>query len=506
MNKILSKAGNMKDKFRTPGTRHGVYSVGVTALVIAVVIVFNLIVGQIPEAYRNIDVSSTQIYDISDTTTELLDGLEKDVDMKVLAVRDETDERIVTFLSKYASLSDRINVEWIDPVLHPSVLSEYEASENSIVVSCEDTGKTTTISFNDILVLDEYSYYYYGTTSYTEFDGEGQLTSAVNYVTNEKEYQIYQTTGHGEGTLSTTITDLMDKNNYQLSEVNLLMTTSIPEYCDLLLMYAPTNDLSEDEAQMLSDYLAGGGKVMVLMGDTSAGDLPNLEGILEQYGMTVADGYIADPSRCYQNNPYYIFPELSVSGDMAEGISSGMALLTYAHGLNLTDPARDTISVTAFMSTSDQAYAVTETSQEQGSYVLGAVASETISTTDTSEEDTSEADTSEEASGDDSDSTSEDGSASEESEESRLTVISTGSLIDQEITDTFSQLENTQIFMNAVTENFDGVQNLSIEAKSLSVEYNTVQHAGIFSFLMIFGIPAVILIGGFVVWFRRRKA
>ena len=485
MNKILSKAGNMKDKFRTPGTRHGVYSVGVTALVIAVVIVFNLIVGQIPEAYRNIDVSST-----------LLDGLDKDVDMKVLAVRDETDERIVTFLSKYASLSDRINVEWIDPVLHPSALSEYEASENSIVVSCEDTGKTTTISFNDILVLDEYSYYYYGTTSYTEFDGEGQLTSAVNYVTNEKEYQIYQTTGHGEGTLSTTITDLMDKNNYQLSEVNLLMTTSIPEDCDLLLMYAPTNDLSEDEAQMLSDYLAGGGKVMILMGDTTAGDLPNLEGILEQYGMTVADGYIADPSRCYQNNPYYIFPELSVSGDMAEGISSGMALLTYAHGLNLTDPVRDTISVTGFMSTSDQSYAVTETSQEQGSYVLGAVASETISTTDTSEE----------ASGDDSDSTSEDGSSSEESEESRLTVISAGSLIDQEITDTFSQLENTQIFMNAVTENFDGVQNLSIEAKSLSVEYNTVQHAGLFSFLMIFGIPAVILVGGFVVWFRRRKA
>ena len=485
MNKILSKAGNMKDKFRTPGTRHGVYSVGVTALVIAVVIVFNLIVGQIPEAYRNIDVSST-----------LLDGLDKDVDMKVLAVRDETDERIVTFLSKYASLSDRINVEWIDPVLHPSALSEYEASENSIVVSCEDTGKTTTISFNDILVLDEYSYYYYGTTSYTEFDGEGQLTSAVNYVTNEKEYQIYQTTGHGEGTLSTTITDLMDKNNYQLSEVNLLMTTSIPEDCDLLLMYAPTNDLSEDEAQMLSDYLAGGGKVMILMGDTTAGDLPNLEGILEQYGMTVADGYIADPSRCYQNNPYYIFPELSVSGDMAEGISSGMALLTYAHGLNLTDPVRDTISVTEFMSTSDQSYAVTETSQEQGSYVLGAVASETISTTDTSEE----------ASGDDSDSTSEDGSSSEESEESRLTVISAGSLIDQEITDTFSQLENTQIFMNAVTENFDGVQNLSIEAKSLSVEYNTVQHAGLFSFLMIFGIPAVILVGGFVVWFRRRKA
>ena len=85
-------------------------------------------------------------------------------------------------------------------------------------------------------------------------------------------------------------------------------------------------------------------------------------------------------------------------------------------------------------------------------------------------------------------------------------MISAGSLIDQSITDTFPQLENTQLFMNAVSANFEGVQNLSIEAKSLSVEYNTVQYAGLFSLFMIFGIPAAILIGGFVVWFKRRKA
>ena len=66
-------------------------------------------------------------------------------------------------------------------MLHPSALTDYDTTENTIVVSCEDTGKTTTVSFDDILVLDEYSYYYYGTESYTEFDGEGQLTGAVNY-------------------------------------------------------------------------------------------------------------------------------------------------------------------------------------------------------------------------------------------------------------------------------------------------------------------------------------
>lgn len=464
---------------------------GLTALVIAVVIVLNLIVGQIPEAYRNIDVSSTKIYDISDTTTELLSDLDQEVNMTVLAVKDETDERITNFLSRYAALSDKISIEWIDPVLHPSALTEYETSENTIVISCDGTGKTTTVSFTDILVPDEYSYYYYGTETYTEFDGEGQLTSAVNYVTNDVEQTVYQTTGHGEGTLSDTITDLMEKNSYTLTEINLLMATSIPEDCDLLLMYAPTADLSEDEADLLGDYLEGGGKVMILSGDTSPADMPNLSSLLEEYGIEAADGYIADPARCYQGNYYYIFPELSVSGEMAAGISSQMVLLAYAQGMNLVDPERETISTASFLSSSDQSYAVTEDSQRQAAYALGVVATETVSTEDDGTSSDNETD-------------SEDDST--DTLESRLTVISAGSLIDPSITDTFPQLENTQLFMNAVTANFEGAQNLSIEAKSLGVEYNTVQHAGMFSFLVIFGIPAVILIGGFVVWMRRRKA
>ena len=501
---MMNKIKSLKNIFRTSGTKHGAYSVGMTVLVLAVVIVFNLVVGQIPEAYRNLDVSSTKIYDISDTTTELLDDLDSEVDMKVLAVKDDTDERITTFLSRYASLSDKINVEWIDPVLHPSALTDYDTTENTIVISCEDTGKTTTVSFNDILVMDQYSYYYYGTTSYTEFDGEGQLTGAVNYVTNEADHKIYQTTGHGESTLSTTITDLMEKNSYTLSEVNLLMSTSIPEDCDLLLMYAPTTDLSEDEAQMLRDYLAGGGNAMILFGDTSSADLPNLAGVLSEYGIEAADGYIADPTRCYQGNYYYIFPELSVSGELADNISSEMVLLTNAHGMNLSDPERDTISTTSFMSSSDQAYAVTEETQQQGSYTLGAVATETIESTDEEESDSGDDAKTDTAEAEDTSDSAE--SDSEEAMESRLTVISAGSLIDQSITDTFPQLENTQLFMNAVTANFEGVQNLSIEAKSLGTEYNTIQHTGVLSLLVIFGIPAVILIGGFVVWFRRRRA
>lgn len=503
MEKLKKTAGKVNGMFRTSGTKQGSYSVGMTVLVIAIAIVFNLVVGQIPEAYRNIDVSSTKIYDISDTTKDLLKDLNDEIDMKVFAVKEDTDDRITTFISKYSALSSKLKVEWIDPVLHPSALTENDATENTIQVSCEATGKSTTVSFTDILVPDYSAYYTGGSSSYSEFDGEGQLSSAVNYVTSDVEKKIYQVTGHGEDSLSTTITELMSKNNYTLEELNLLMQDAIPDDCDLLIMDAPSKDLSEDEVKLLTNYLTSGGKLMCLLGDTSLTDLPNLAGLLKTYGIEGMDGYIADPARCYQNQPYYIFPELNVSGDLATGISSQMVLLMNAHGLTVTDPKRDTITTSSFMSTSENGYAVTETDQQQGTYDLGVVATETIKTEDDSEDAASDTDVSDEST-DDTDSTSD--SSDAESLESRLTVISASSLIDQQITDAFTQLENTTVFMNAVTANFDGVKNLSIEAKSLGTEYNTVQHAGLFSLLVVFGIPAVVLIGGFAVWYRRRKA
>ena len=79
-------------------------------------------------------------------------------------------------------------------------------------------------------------------------------------------------------------------------------------------------------------------------------------------------------------------------------------------------------------------------------------------------------------------------------------------MINSRITEYFSNLDNSRLFLNLVMNNFDDVENLSIKAKSLSVELNTVQHAGSISTALIFGVPAVVLIGGFVIWMKRRKA
>ena len=91
--------------------------------VIAAVIVINLIAGTVPAKYRRLDLSTNQIYSLSDTTRELVGGLTKDVDIYIVGDPDQIDERITHFAGLYADLSDHVNVVVKDPVLHPDVPS-----------------------------------------------------------------------------------------------------------------------------------------------------------------------------------------------------------------------------------------------------------------------------------------------------------------------------------------------------------------------------------------------
>ena len=466
----------IKQLFQTKDSRRGSYSIAVTAVVIGIVILFNLLVAQLPQKIRQIDISDTNIYEISSKSQKLLKNLKNDVNLYVIAEKGSTDDRIKTFITKYASLSGRLRVEWIDPVLHPSALTKYDTEKNSIVVSCKATDRQTSISFDDILVTE--SSYYNTSSSATKFDGDGQLTSAVDYVTNTKEYKAYYTAGHGETALSSSVTGLMEKSRISVSELNLLTASSIPDDCDLLILNGPTSDLTKDEAKVLTAYLKKGGNVMSLLAYTNK-SMTRLYGIFEDYGMKVANGYIADAERCYQGNYYYLIPNLSVSGDMASGISSNSVLVVNLKGMTQTDPVRDTINVESFMTTSENGCAVTEKKQTQGTYILGAAATESV--------------------------TVKDSGGKKKKKDSRLTVYGSNMLIDAQITESFSTLENLTLFMNSVTANLDSADNISISPKSLQLTYNTIAHPGIFSILIIFVIPSVVIAGGFIIWFRRRR-
>ena len=69
-------ARNWKASLRTAAGRHssrrGAFSAGLTALVIAAVIVFNLLVAQLPESISKLDMSDNKIYTVTDTSIEYL--------------------------------------------------------------------------------------------------------------------------------------------------------------------------------------------------------------------------------------------------------------------------------------------------------------------------------------------------------------------------------------------------------------------------------------------------
>ena len=466
----------IKKLFQSNDSKRGSYTLAMTSIVIAIVIVFNMIVNLIPENKRQFDISSTNIYEISSKSKKIINNVDHDVTFYVLAEKSNTDKRIKTFINKYASLSDKIHIKWIDPVLHPSALTKYGTEENNIVISCKKTNRTTTVSFDDILVSS--ASYYSTSSSASSFDGDGQLTSALNYVTSNKEYKAYYTSGHGESSLSSEVTSLLTKSRISASDLLLMTATSIPDDCDLLIIDGATSDFTKDEVKLLSSYLKKGGKVVTLLAQTNK-SMKNLYGLLKDYGLTVQSGYIADTERSYQGNYYYLIPNLSVSGDMASGISSNSVMMINSKGMTQSTPVRDSISTDAFMTTSSNGYAVTEKKQTQGTYVLGATSTESVKVKNSK--------------------------GKKVTKESRLTVYGSNMLIDEQITSSFSSLENLTLFTNSVTASLDNADNVSISPKSLEVSYNTIAHPGPFSILVVFVIPVGLIVGGFIVWFRRRR-
>ena len=463
---------SLRDAAGRHSSRRGAFSAGLTALAVVAVLVFNLLLAQIPEQWAQIDLTGSGIYDISDTSRDYLAGLEEDVEIHVLTDEDTLDTRIARFLDIYADLSDHLSLEYTNPTVYPSVLSEYGVESDTIVVTCAATGRQESFDISDIIGYDMMSYYYYGTYTETDFYGESLLTSAIDSALTGTTRTVYETTGHNESAVPISVGERFTRLHMSLERINLLTDGGIPDDCSLLIINEPDRDLADDELDMILEYLAEGGQVIYTMAGELV-DLPNFNTLCATYGMTVADGMIADTSQGYQNNPYLFFTQIDTSVDAANSLLSDSMILFFAsRGFTLTEPARDTITVQSFLTTTENGYAVLdEDNMVQGTYVVGAVATEEI------DEDTT----------------------------ARLTVYGADSLINSDIYNSFTNVDNVDLFLHSATVGFDDVSAISIEPVSLLTPTNTITSGGIWGLLFILVIPAVLLIYGFVRWMHRRK-
>jgi len=292
--------------------RGGSYSLVITGVALAVLVAVNVFVSALPTTLTRYDISSTKLYSITSNTKVVVNALEKDVTIYWVVQADQEDAVIENLLNKYDSLSEHIEVVKKNPDIYPAFAEQYTdeaVQNNSLIVECGDRSRY--ISYNDIYLVEADNMYSYTYT--TSFDGEGAITSAIDYVVSEDLPRLYVLEGHGETELPYTFSDQIEKENMEVTQLSLLTVDAVPEEADCVIIHSPASDISAEEKDMLADYVAEGGKLLVIAGPTKDDQLENLYSLLSNYGVEAQEGVIVEADRMHYafQRPYILLPDMS---------------------------------------------------------------------------------------------------------------------------------------------------------------------------------------------------
>lgn len=336
--------------------RGGTYSLAVTAVVLAILIAVNVFVSVLPASATKLDISASKLYSITSNTKAVVNNLTQDVTLYWVVQADKEDSVIENLLSKYDSLSDHIQVEKKNPDVYPTFAAQYTdetVPNNSVIVVSGDRSRY--ISYNDIYVQTSDMYAYSYTTS---FDGEGAITSAIDYVVTETLPRMYVLEGHGETELPASFADAVEKENVQTQSLSLLTEDSVPEDAACVTIYAPQSDISQEEAEMLRSYTEKGGKLLVIAGPVKGAELTNLYSLLTDYGVEPVEGIVVESDREHYafGYPYVLMPDMQ-SDNITQSLMDSRyhPIFPVSQGLQVTDSS----SVTTLLTTSDTAFSKT---------------------------------------------------------------------------------------------------------------------------------------------------
>lgn len=454
--------------------RGGSYAIVLTCIVLALLVVVNLLAGALPANLTKLDISSSKLYSITSNTKAVVNALEQDVTIYWIVQSGKEDDVIDNLLAKYESLSDHIEVVKRNPDVYPTFARQYTdetVSNNSLVVVSGE--KYRYVPYSDIYVSQSSAYSYSYTTS---FDGEGAITSAIDYVVSTRLPILYTLEGHGETALPDTFASQMEKENVETESLSLLNVDEIPEDAAALMIHAPASDISGEEAKMLSEYVKSGGKLLILAGPVADGELTNLYGILSDYGVSAVQGIVSESDRSHYafQAPYVLLPDLGdsdITAPLAE--KNYMAIVPIAAGLQISGD-----SAVSLLNTTDSAYSkiagYQQTTYEKedgdidGPFSLGV-------------------DIQDHSSG-------------------RIIFFTSSYLLD-DMYNAYSSGANNDMVMNALSALMGDRQAMSIRSKSLNYNYLTISEsaASTIKLVMIGLVPLCYLAMGVVMVLEKRR-
>ncbi len=400
--------------------KFGSMSVVVIVLVIAIVIVINLMCGLLMKRYPvKIDLTPDNRYELSDKSIEVVQALDKDVEITVMMTKDYFSsmsqqyenmfyqyyqvivempfEIIPEILDKYSVYAEQgkgsITVKYVDMNKDPDVVTRFsnyysgEITQGSIVLQCGERVKV--IDSNAVAGMIAPTEDSTVNNMNMVFAGESTITSAIRAVTDATPVRTaIVSTMNGNSVLDTThasiaasFENFLTTNGYDCTEIDIATDAlSVDDY-DMLVVACPSVDFTEDIITKISDFLYNSGKYekdLIYVPNLYATNLPNISAFLEDWKIDIQQSVIMDENmvqaRLYSVGAVDNAPMLNIADTETVGTLPNNALpiiASYAKPVNIISKNNNGITK-EILKSADTSYTVDlqsgESSDEKSSY------------------------------------------------------------------------------------------------------------------------------------------
>ena len=242
-----------------------------------------------------------------------------------------------------------------NPDVYPTFAEQYtdeDVPNNSLVVECGDRYRY--ISYDDIYLAESSVYSYSYSTS---FDGEGAITSAIDYVTTEDLPQLYVLEGHGEAETALHLLGSAGEGELRGELPVAADRGRDPRggrlHPDLCSLHRPVGGGSDHAVRLCLGRRQADGQRGPRRGQHP--DQPVQ--LLEKYGITAAEGIVVDQDREHYafGMPYVPMPDMA-SSDITDSLLEENYYVLMPISLGLTVGTATGGTVTELMTTSDSAF------------------------------------------------------------------------------------------------------------------------------------------------------
>lgn len=367
--------------FKSRNAKKGTVALTLTILFIVAVVGINIIATMLTNRFPvlSADLTSNDVYELTQPSVEFMAELEKDVNVyvlmeeKTLESQGEYNVQVNKLLHAFDRESEHLKLEYVNLTKNPTFTAKYPDvnwTGASYMMLVEHGDDYIAVSNEDIFTYNEEYLSYYG-----EYVAEGQnleqaLLTAVLNVTTEEKVGVTVLTGHGELECAA-LNSLLSNNAYSVETVNLL-NGEIKDDSQFVIIYAPTTDIDKDTYDTLVNWLYNDGEyghsVIYIPNDMAQAETPNIDTLLEEWGMAVSKSLIYETDSQYMTNS--MSPNLiSIFNYEDTEFSSGIrdtsipVVMMYCMPIELIDP-----NVTTLLSSSTSAVEMPLDADENWNY------------------------------------------------------------------------------------------------------------------------------------------